>query len=95
MIKYYITHTLSRDEKEEYFNKGLYAYDLRDSDFGGDIATIEPRVIINRVGSIITNKKLDFSKEHDYIDYEDFTKNNQPVDKIEELFKRNREREER
>jgi len=35
-MKYLETHILSRDEREIYERKGLYCYDLRDSDFWGE-----------------------------------------------------------
>ena len=37
-MKYLVTHILSNEERKQYENKGLYCYDLRDSDFGNDIA---------------------------------------------------------
>jgi len=42
-MKYLITHSLSSEEKKHYESKGLYCYDLRDSDFGNDIASIEKK----------------------------------------------------
>ena len=31
-MKYLVTHILSNEERKEYESKGLYCYDLRDSD---------------------------------------------------------------
>lgn len=87
-MKYLVTHILSKEERQEYESKGLYCYDLRDSDFGNDIASIEKRVLINRVGSMITNKeiKLGNTPETDYVDYNIFVSKNKLVDSIEELL---------
>lgn len=54
---------------------GLYVYELRSGDNGCIIATIEPRVRVNFVGSIITEEKLNFGK-FGAIDYAEFEKNN-------------------
>ena len=43
-MKYLVTHILSNEERKQYENKGLYCYDLRDSDFGNYIASIEKRI---------------------------------------------------
>ena len=56
-MKYLVTHILSKQERTEYESKGLFCYDLRDSDFGNDIASIEKHVGVNRIGSMITDKK--------------------------------------
>lgn len=86
-MKYYVTDTKSYNEKQELLKLGLYCYDLRDSDFGNDIASIEKSVLINRVGSIITDKSLYFGKApNDYIDYNIFTLENKSVESIEELL---------
>ena len=94
-MKYLITHTLSKDERQEYENKGLYCYDLRSSDIGNDIATIEKRVIVNRIGSMITNKEIYMKTDHK--DYNEFVLNkcNKSVNTIGELFTKNKEREAR
>jgi len=90
-----VTHILSNEERQNYESKGLYCYDLRDSDDGKDIATIEKRVIVNRVGSMITNKeiKLGDRKTTDdfWVDYNTFTEKNKSVDTIEELLSKEKE----
>ena len=94
-MKYLVTHILSNEERQNYESKGLYCYDLRDSDDGKDIATIEKRVIVNRVGSMITNKeiKLGDRKTTDdfWVDYNTFTEKNKSVDTIEELLSKEKE----
>ena len=96
-MKYLITHILSNEERKQYESKGLYCYDLRDSDFGNDIASIEKRVIVNRIGSMITNKEIKLGSEypHDFVDYNTFISKNKSVSKIEDLFKKNKDKEER
>ena len=38
--------------------EGLYAYDIRESDDGDRLATIEPTVMVNHGGTILTGKSL-------------------------------------
>lgn len=89
-MKYLITHILSKEERQEYESKGLYCYDLRDSDDGRDIATIEKKVFVNRVGSMITNEEIkmeDKENNNDFwVDYNTFTSQNESVDKVEDLL---------
>lgn len=84
-MNYLITSYMDNQEKEEIKNKGLYCYDLRHSDDGTEIATIERSVLINRVGSITTNEELTFD-DTDCIDFEEFSSKNTQVDKIEQLL---------
>ena len=84
-MKYLVTSHKDAKEKAEIQKKGLYCYDLRDSDDGKGIATIEEFVFINRAGSIITNEKIEFQKD-DFIDYDFFEKVNENVGTIEELL---------
>lgn len=84
-MKYLVTRHKDAKEKAEIQKQGLYCYDLRDSDDGKGIATIEEFVFINRVGSIITNEKIEFQKD-DFIDYDFFEKVNENVGTIEELL---------
>ena len=86
-MKYLITNYKNKEEKQEIENNGLYCYDLRHNDNGIGIATIEKSVFVNRVGSIITNKKLNFGNKsyNDFIDFKKFSSENQQVDRIEEL----------
>ena len=90
-MKYFVTYTLNNEERKLYEEKGLYCYDLRDSDFGNDIASIEKKVIINNIGSIITNKeiKLGTTMKDNYVDYNTFVSHNKSVNKIEELLSKN------
>ena len=84
-MKYLVTSHKDAKEKAEIQKQGLYCYDLRDSDDGTSIATIEEFVFINRVGSIITDEKIDFQKD-DFIDYDFFEKVNENVGTIDELL---------
>jgi len=84
-MKYLVTSHKDAKEKAEIQKQGLYCYDLRDSDDGKGIATIEEFVFINRVGSIITNEKIEFQKD-DFIDYDFFEKVNKNVGTIDELL---------
>lgn len=45
-MKYFVTYTLNNEERKLYEDKGLYCYDLRDSDFGNDIASIEKKLLL-------------------------------------------------
>ena len=97
-MKYLVTHTLSSEERQNYEDKGLYCYDLRNNDFGNDIGSIEKRVRVNNIGSMITNKeiKLGNRPDNDFVDYNTFVARNKSVDTIEELLSKekskNRER---
>ena len=51
--------------------EGLYAYDIRESDDGGRFATIEPEVMVNRVGTILTREKLVMG-ENGYVRIEEY-----------------------
>lgn len=94
-MKYYVTDTLSNEERKDYKSKGLYCYDLRDSDYDNDIASIERRVIVNNIGSMITNKEIKMGDKYpyDFVDYNEFVKKNKSVDTIEELLKKNKIRD--
>lgn len=84
-MKYLVTSYKDVKEKEKIRKQGLYCYDLRDSDDGKSISTIEKSVFVNRVGSIITNEEINF-KENDFIDYDFFEQVNENVGTIEELL---------
>lgn len=92
-MKYLETSILDTKERKELEEKGLYCYDLRHSDFGGDIACIEKSVLVNRCGSMITNEEIPLGDKDpdDYVDYETFIKENESVSKIEELLNENNE----
>lgn len=74
-MKYFVTHILSNEERKLYESKGLYCYDLRDNDYGNNIASIEKRVCVNRIGSIVTNKEIKISDKYpnNLVDYHTFT----------------------
>lgn len=86
-MKFLITGYKDKPEKEEIERTGLYCYDLRHSDDGAEIATIEKNVLVNRIGSIITDQEILFGDKYpnNYIDYDEFVENNENVSKIEEL----------
>ena len=46
--------------------EGLYAYDIRESDDGDRLATIEPKVVVNHGGTILTRKEFVMG-EHGYL----------------------------
>ncbi|MDO5571838.1 MAG: hypothetical protein Q4F97_10315 [Bacteroidales bacterium] len=86
-MKYLVTEYKDKKEKEQLLKKGLYCYDLRDSDFGNGIASIEPNVLVNRVGSIITDKSIYFAPgPDDFVDYDTFVLENKQVESIKELL---------
>lgn len=87
-MKYLITGYKTNSEKQEIQDLGLYCYDLRHGD-DGEICTIERGVLVNRAGSIITDEELTFENNKvitDLIDYYEFSKENEEVDTIEELY---------
>ena len=43
--------------------EGLYAYDIRESDDGDRLATIEPTVMVNHGGTILTRKEFITEKD--------------------------------
>ena len=86
-MKYLVTSYKDNAEKQKIESKGLYCYDLRHSDEGGEIATIEKSVLVNRIGSIITDKELKFGNKYynNFIDFEEFSARNTEVYTIEQL----------
>ncbi|MEF2663365.1 MAG: LPD28 domain-containing protein [Bacilli bacterium] len=96
-MKYLITESKSREEKQKLEEMGLYCYDLRDSDFGSDIATIEKRVLVNNIGSMITNKEIPLGDKYpnDFVDYNSFVENdkNKCVSTIQELLEKNKSKD--
>ncbi len=83
----YLIKDINKNEKEELEKKGLYCYDLRESDTGDEIANIEKNVFVNKVGNMITNEKIEFGKNsNDFVNYLEFCMKNKQVDKIEDLF---------
>lgn len=62
-------------------NPELFYYDLRDSDIG-DGFTIEKSVLVNNIGSIVTNK--DILGEKDFITDEEF--NNLQFEEVHDLY---------
>ena len=66
-MKYYILdYSLNKEQRKYLESKGFNCYDLRDSCFYGDDATIENRVIVNNCGSIIINDDLHLSNNEFY-----------------------------
>ena len=88
-MRYYECDKLSSRERDKLERKGLYCYDLRLSDDGSYIATIEKNVIVNNCGSIITDREIEFKDFYDFVDYDDFVSNNDYVEMFELLNKRN------
>ena len=93
-IKYYITDYLDKDKKQKIIENGLYCYGLRSSE-DAIIATIEENVLVNNVGIMITNKKLDF-KDKDYIDFNEFVSKpeNIQLSKISNFTNKSKEKNE-
>ena len=55
--------------------QGLYCYDLREADDGSGFAAIEPHVVVNHGGSVITDEPIDFG-ETGFISFTDDTSPN-------------------
>lgn len=86
-MNYLIASYKNSDEKEKIENKGLFCYDLRTTDDGDKISTIEKKVVVNRVGTIITDEKLEFdTSPNNYIEFDKFVLENQGLDSIDELL---------
>ena len=47
----------------EIIPEGLHAYDIRESDTGGEFATIEPRVIVNHAGTILSKEVIEMGPD--------------------------------
>ena len=75
-MKYLEMSYLDTKDRKELEEKGLYCYDLRHSDFGGEIACIEKDVLVNRAGSMVTDEEIQLGNKYpdDYKDYEEFIK---------------------
>ena len=93
-MKYFVTSYKDNAEKQKIESGGLYCYDLRHSDDGGEIATIEKSVLVNRIGSIITDKELKFGNKcyNNFIDFEEFSARNTEVYTIEQLQDKTKEK---
>lgn len=87
-MKYFITEYKNQNEKNELKRLGLYCYDIRQSDFGGEYAGIEKNVLVNRAGSIITDKSIYLTDSYpsNYIDFDIFASENQEVHSLDELL---------
>lgn len=90
-MKYLVTHSLNKGERLAYEMSGLFCYELRDSDFGNDIASIEKRVIVNNIGSMVTDKEIDMGKVG-FIDYNEFCSKNEQVYKIKDLIPKGKQK---
>lgn len=81
-----VSKTYTKEEKQQMRKQDLYVYELRGYDgtenysLGkcsnqGLIATIEPKVWVNNVGSLIADKAIDFG-DFGWYDYDYWTENN-------------------
>ena len=43
--------------------EGLYAYDIRESDNGYEFATIEPHVLVNHAGTILSKEEIEMGPD--------------------------------
>jgi len=87
-MKYFITEYINSEGKSNYKSLGLYCYSLRhNEDNWSEIESIENHVLANLYGSIITTEKLKLSDTYpnNFIDFNDFEKENEKVKNIEEL----------
>ena len=93
-IKFIVGGIMDKDAKQKYEELGLYCYDLRDSDDGRDIASIEKRVIVNRIGTMITDKEIKLGDKYpnDFVDYNSFVEQNIQVGTIKELLEKNKDK---
>ena len=93
-IKFLVSGIMDKDEKTKYEELGLYCYDLRDSDDGRDIASIEKRVVVNRIGTMITDKEIKLGDKYpnDFVDYNTFVEQNIQVDTIKELLEKKKDK---
>ncbi len=85
-MKYVEVVYLSKEERKELEDKGLFCYDLRSTDSGGWIGTIEKTVVVNNVGSIITDKKLPLESKNSFIDYDEFISQNENAGTLNKLL---------
>ena len=86
-MKYYGTGYLDQKDREYIKEHNLYSYGIRTDDDGGWFGTIEPRVIVNNCGYIITNKEIIFEdNDYKYVDYEEFVNKNTNVSSMEDLI---------
>lgn len=58
--------------KREDIPEGMYRYSVRHTDSGDDLATIEPRVLVNHEMDLLSKVELDFGI-NGYIEIEDYT----------------------
>lgn len=91
-LKYLLREPLTPNEKLFYERGGFFCYDLRENDFDNIISTIEKNVLVNRAGSLLTNKQIDFG-ENDFVDYYKFCESNEQVEKIQDLISNRRFKE--
>lgn len=57
--------------KSEDIPEGMYRYSVRHADFGDDLATIEPSVLVNHEMDLLSKVELDFG-EYGYIEIENY-----------------------
>ena len=95
-MKFLIKDSIDIKEKEDLEKMGLYCYDLRESDTGDEIANVEKKVFVNKVGNMITNEKIDFEKiQNGFVNYFDFGMKNEQVHSIDELLSKSKTREQK
>jgi hypothetical protein len=74
-----VSKTYTKEEKQQMRKQGLFVYELRGNDGSVDadslIATIEPKVWVNNVGSLIADKTIDFG-DFGWYDYDYWADNN-------------------
>ena len=96
-MNYYIdSKRYTNNEKSAYLSKNIFIYDLRGYDgseehINGFIATIEPSVLTNHVGSILTKSNIFEVEEHicilglKIIDFDFFEQKHKEVFDIKDL----------
>ena len=90
-MKFLIKDSIDIKEKEDLEKMGLYCYDLRESDTGDEIANVEKKAFVNKVGNMITNEKIDFEKiQNGFVNYFDFGMKNEQVHSIDELLSKSK-----
>lgn len=88
-MRYSIEPHMDKKERDKIRKKGLYCYDIRQADIGGGYATIERNVVVNRAGTIVTDKEiyLGNNSTNNYINFEVFALENEEVGGVEEVLK--------
>lgn len=86
-MKFYETGYLDETDYEYIKKHKLFSYGIRTGDDGW-METIEPKVIVNNCGYIVTNKEISFENDDDkYVDYNEFIIQNVNVSSMKDLIK--------